>query len=137
MKMVVASVLLCMVSFSVSAATKHIDCTQTDTQGKGLYLHATISDSSEEAEVQAFMAGAQCAKDKTCETGVYKKEVLPTVMRLTQIQVGDIAVSYIIDINRANLGAVTRQTVRLFDKVVHETFTGTCTVKVDETENIL
>lgn len=137
MKMVVAFVLVSVLSFSANAATKHIDCTQTDGQGKTLYLHATISDSSDEAEVQAYMAGAQCAKDGTCETGVYKKEVLPTVMRLTQIQVGDIALSYIIDINRANLSVVTRQTLRLFDKVRHETFTGTCTVKVDETKNIL
>lgn len=137
MKMIVAFVLVCMLSFSANAATKYVDCTQTDGQGKVLYVHATISDSSDEAEVQAYMAGAQCAKDKACETGVYKKDAPPTVMRLTQLQVGDIALSYIIDINRSNLSVVTRSTLRLFDKITRDTFTGTCTVKVDESKNIL
>lgn len=137
MKMVAAFAVVCLLPLSANAATKTIDCTQTDAQGKVLYLHATISDSSDQAEVQAYMAGAQCAKDQTCETGVYKKEVLPTVMRLTQIQSGEIALSYIIDINRANLSVVTRQTLQLFDKIRHEEFAGTCTVKVDETKNVL
>jgi hypothetical protein len=137
MKTIVAFALISALSFAAHAATKQIDCTQTDSQGKVLKLHATISDGSDEAEVQAYMAGAQCASNNTCETGVYKKEALPTVMRLTQVQVGDIAVSYIIDINRQNLSVVTRQTLRLFEKVRHETFTGTCTVKVDDTKNIL
>jgi hypothetical protein len=137
MKIVVAFVLACLLPLSANAATKDIDCTQTDSQGKVLYVHATISDSSDEAEVQTYMAGAPCAQDKSCSTGVYKKEVLPTVMRLTQLQVGDIASSYIIDINRSNLSDVTRSTIRLFDKVTDDTFTGTCTVKVDESKSIL
>jgi hypothetical protein len=128
---------LSMLPLSVNAATKYLECTQAGGQGRVLHIHATLSDSSDKAEVQLYYDGAPCIKSNDCSTNIFNKDVLPTVMRLTKTEVGEIASSYIVDIDRSNLSVVTRSKERLFDKVTNDTFTGTCTVKILDAKSIL
>lgn len=60
---------------AATSSTKHIDCTQITDKGVLQVIRATVDDRSDKAEVQMFATSAECAKNDSCGTDVYKKDV--------------------------------------------------------------
>ena len=137
MKRLAFAMLVCLVSVSAQASTKYLACSGTDESAVGASINVTLADSSDEAEVQFSMAGAQCKADNSCATDVYKKTVLPSVIRLTRVTFGDISDDNVIDIDRSNLNFTMQLKLQLFDKVERKNISGTCTLKVDDTKKLL
>lgn len=120
------------------ASTKRLDCTQTTDKGVLQVMRATIDDNSDKAEVQMFATSAKCAANESCGTDVYKKEVLPSVIRLSAVlSPGSLSYTTIIDIDRTNLVVVTHTSLSGSGISSETTANGQCTVKVDNVKKAL
>jgi hypothetical protein len=117
------------------AATKYVSCAQSSKDGRTFVTNATISDESENAEVELYSTMAPCANDHSCETRVYKKTILPSVIRLVEVINGSpgLQMTTTIDINRSNLSIVTHTS---FNGVDSE-YAGSCTIKVEQAKKLL
>ena len=135
----ILTAVIALLPVSAIASTKHLECSQTTDKGVEQRIFATLDDSSDKAEVESFALSAECAKDRSCNQVIYTKDVLPSVIRLTNVMQAGGAASYtsIIDIDRTTLSVVTR--TKLLTSVGNsETVArGKCTVKVDNTEKVL
>ena len=121
-----------------TSSTKHIDCTQITDKGVLQVIRATVDDSSDKAEVQIFSTSAECAKNDSCGTDVYKKDVLPSVIRLsTVLSPGALSYTTIIDIDRTSLAVVTRTSLSGSGIKSETTANGQCAVKVDNAKKVL
>jgi hypothetical protein len=138
MKVLLVTAIALLAPISVAAATKFVDCTQTTDKGVVQIVKATISDESDKAEVRFYAKTAKCVENDSCGSGIYKKEVLPTTIRLTNVT-GSSNASYtiVIDIDRSSLGVVTHATFRSAVSNSEMIATGTCKVRVDETKKLL
>jgi hypothetical protein len=139
MKKVLLFIAVSVIAVSANASTKYVECEQPTDKGDVLIIKATIDDESDQAEVQLYATSAACAKSQTCGTDVYKKEVLPTVLRLTwDLQAGSILHhKTVIDIDRTTLHVVTRLTLYTQKETIKSTYTGTCKVRVETTKKRL
>ena len=74
-------------SFPVAsiASTKHLECKQTTDKGVEQMIYAAIDDTADKAEVESFALSVDCAANRSCGTKVYTKDVLPSVIRLTNV----------------------------------------------------
>lgn len=139
---VIHKILLVMVALlpiTAGAATKRLECKQTTDKGIEEMIFATIDDTSAKAEVESFALSAECAKDRSCGTNVYDKDVLPTMIRLTNtLKAGGLA-SYttVIDVDRTTLSVVTRTTLSTSVGSSESLASGQCTVKVDDSKKVL
>ena len=136
---VTLGVLLALVSVQSLAATKRLECKQTTDKGVDQVVFAVIDDSSLKAEVESFALSADCAKDRSCGTNIYNKDVLPTIIRLTNVMtVGSLA-SYTttMDIDRTTLSIVTRTRLTSTAGNTESVARGQCTVKVDNSDKVL
>ena len=123
---------------STYAATKHIECTQTTDKDVVQTVRATLDDTSDKAEVQFFATSADCAKSDSCEINIFKKDVLPSVIRLTSIiSPGSLSYSTTIDIDRASLDVVTHTLLTGSGINSESTAHGKCSVKVVKSKNVL
>lgn len=102
-------------------------------------IYATIDDASDKAEVESFALNADCAKNRSCGTNVYSKNVLPSVIRLTNIVRAGGSATYttVIDIDRTTLSVVTRTKIDTSVGGTETTAHGQCTVKVDNSKKVL
>lgn len=132
------TILASLMSIPAHAATKYIDCTQTNDKGVVQIINATVDDASEKAEVRLYATTAKCSQNQSCSTDIYKKEVLPTVIRLSSITAAP-KVSYVtvIDIDRTSLSVVTHATLKTPIEQSEDIFTGTCKVRVDDSKKVL
>jgi hypothetical protein len=122
-----------------NAATKRLECAQTTDKGVEQMVFAVIDDASDKAEVELFALSAACAKDRSCGTKIYSKDVLPSVIRLNNVLRIGREGSYVttIDIDRSTLTIVSRTS---FTSTVGNTDSlarGQCTMKVDAAKKIL
>lgn len=132
-----------LVSHEVAAATKYLTCSVSGKDGS-MVLKATIADESDQAEVLFYSPTAACMP--SCEPDVYRKVVLPSVIRLHYgLTEGGVELTHTIDVNRTTL-AVTADTVitilaakaaGMEKSGTSSSFAGTCTVRVDETKKLL
>jgi hypothetical protein len=123
---------------SATAATKYISCDQMSTGGEQFVTNATIGDESEEAEVELYSTTAACAKNHSCGTQVYKKKVLPSVIRLVEIIVqGELRMTTTIDINRSTLGVVTVLSLSGTPGTADTRLSGTCKVRIEQAKKLL
>ncbi len=97
---------------TATADTKHLECKIITDKGVDQIIYATIDDSSDKAEVESFALSAECAKDRSCGIDVYNKEVLPSVLRLTNATSVGSSATYttVIDIDRTTLSVVMELT---------------------------
>jgi hypothetical protein len=137
MKKIVLAVTLSIIAFSANASTKYLECRQSsETTGVVLVLFATIDDDSDRAEIKMYSTTSVCMNgDTSCTTDLYKKEILPTVLRLTSNKViQSFSLRTVIDINRQDLTVVMRE----FVNGAENTFVGKCAVKkTDESKKLL
>lgn len=128
-------------SFPVSAlaGTKYLKCKQTTDKGVEQMIYVTIDDSSDKAEVESFALSADCANSRSCGTGVYTKDVLPSVIRLTDVMRAGSSATYrtTIDIDRTTLVVVTRTKLETSIGGSETTAHGQCSVTVDNSEKVL
>lgn len=131
--------LLMLASFSALGSTKYIECTQSDDKAVVQTIKATVDDESDKAEVQLYATTAPCAKTESCATQIYKKETLPTILRLTSVTIlPGLSHITVIDINRKNLGVVTQSSLKTKVGNSKTTHVGDCEVKtVDNSKNVL
>jgi|SRR5882672_10689588 len=121
------------------ASTKHLECRQTTDKGVEQMIYATIDDTSDKAEVESFALNADCAKNRSCGTKVYIKDVLPSVIRLTNVLRvgGSAAYTTVIEIDRTNLSVVTRTKLETSVGDTETTAHGQCSVRVDNSKKVL
>jgi hypothetical protein len=128
---------IALLPLAASASTKSIECTQTTDKGVTQMIFAMIDDTSDKAEVQSFALSAECAKDRSCDINVYSKDVLPSVIRLTNIISASMTYTSTIDIDRTTLSVITRtkltSSVGNSETVAH----GQCSFKVNTTKKAL
>jgi hypothetical protein len=138
MKRLMAAIAASTMAFSANASTKYIECRQSDEKGLVHVTFATTDDDSDKAEVKSYVTTADCAKNDTCPTSVYKKDTLPTVLRLTLTIRGSGTLQIIIDINRTDLSVVTHSSFLSSAGNSEATFAGKCEVKkIDESKKQL
>lgn len=130
-----------LISFQVIGSTKHLQCTQTNDENVTQVINAVISDGSEKAEVQLYATTAKCASTESCSTDLFEKIVLPTIIRLTYLDVSTLTgttISHVIDIDRKDLRVVTRSSFKTEIGNSDDTFLGHCKIKkVYKSENLL
>ena len=128
----------CFLAFPAVASTKLIECRQSSDSGVVQIVRATIDDTSEKAEVQVFATTAECAKNDACPTAIYRKELLPSVLRLTTMT-STTGLSYekTIDIDRKTLNVSTRSSLKTTAGDTDMTLTGTCTITIDNSKKQL
>jgi hypothetical protein len=120
------------------AATKILNCTQTSSQGVTQVVRATLDDASEKAEVLKYATTAECATRNTCETYVFRKDTLPSVIRLSSAtNVGGVSYVETIDIDRASLAITTKSVLKAPNGQSETTFAGSCKLTVDDSKKIL
>lgn len=121
------------------ASTKHLECKQTTDKGVEQMIYATIDDTSDKAEVESFALSADCAKNRSCGTDVYVKDVLPSVIRLTNVMRAGGSATYtsVIDIDRSTLSVVTRTKLESSVGGSETAANGQCTVSVDNSKKVL
>lgn len=124
---------------AAGASTKYLECRQATDKGVEQLIYATIEDTSDKAEVELFALSADCAKDRSCGTDVYAKDVLPSVIRLTHVMRAGGSTTYTstIDIGRTTLSVVTRTKLSTSiggsETIAH----GQCTLRVDNSKKVL
>ena len=134
----IAAIFIFFTPICTQAATKSLECPQTNDKGVVQVIKAVIADESDKAEVNLHATTAECAATDSCPTSVYRKETLPTVIRLTSTTYqGSISYQTIIDIDRTNLNVVTRTSLKMQGTSHETTFSGSCTLKVDNTKKLL
>lgn len=129
---------LALLPFAAAASTKDITCTQTTDKGVAQMIYVKVDGTLDNAEVESFAVTADCAKDRSCGTNVYKKDVLPSVIRLTNVtRVGALSYATTIDINRSTLAVVTHTVLSTSVGTSKTVAHGKCTVKSVATHNVL
>ncbi|WP_146096744.1 hypothetical protein [Xanthomonas arboricola] len=121
------------------AVTKNLECKQITDKGVEQMVFATLDDSAYKAEVDSFALSADCAKERSCGVKIYDKEVLPSVIRLTNILRvgGEASYTTVTDIDCSTLSVTTR-TKFISSVGRNETKAiGSCTVKVDNIDKVL
>lgn len=109
------------------ADTRQFDCKQTTNTGVEQVVHITISEASDAAEVALYAISADCARQNTCGTEVFRKTMLPSVLRLTNTKViGRLHYSRVIDIDRSNLRITSRTDLRADKETSSTEAVGTC-----------
>ena len=138
MKQATVLVIAWLAPMLASASTKFIECAITTDSGLAQVLKATIADESEKAEVQFYATNAECMANNSCGVEIYRKEVLPTIIRLTRVlQAPGATYTTEFDIDRSSL-QLTTDTNLVTSVGNSETHaTGTCKVRVDETKKLL
>ncbi len=118
------------------AETKRIECGQVTESSVSQSLFVTIDDTSDKAEVLLYSHREACAAENTCRPQVYRKEILPTFIRLSNtLSQGSLSYTTTIDINRSNLH-VTTHTILQGDGDSRETIAkGQCAASVIQTKN--
>jgi hypothetical protein len=139
MNRLIAMIVFSTVTFSAHAASKYIQCRQSNEKDAVQVIVATIDDDSDKAEVKLYALTADCAKNDSCDTSVYNKQTLPTILRLTlTIATPDATLQRVIDINRTDLSVVSRSSLMISTGNSDTTFTGKCSVtKVDQSKKLL
>jgi hypothetical protein len=133
-----AFVFLMVASALAFANNKVLNCTQGNAQGVTQVLKATIADTADKAEVQKYATTAECASKGTCITYVYKKDMLPSVIRLTSATyVGGVTHSETIDIDRVTLAVTTKTVLKAPNGESETSFSGTCKLTVEESKKVL
>lgn len=126
-----ALALLFVVPLLAQAETKRIECGQVTETGVSQIIIATIDDTSDKAEVQLYAHTAECAANNSCDVNIFKKETLPSIIRLSSVlSPGRLSYTTIIDIDRTDLGVVTRSTLSGVGQDHGTTARGQCTVSV-------
>ncbi len=114
---------------ATAATTKYISCNQTSAEGEQFVTNATISDESEEAEVELYSTRAACAQNHSCGTQIYKKRILPSITRLVEIiEQGGITLTTTVDINRTTLHVLTVMSLSGADTQL----SGSCKVRIEQ-----
>jgi hypothetical protein len=135
MKPSIIGIVLSVLTFSVAADTKHLNCNQINSSGDKLIVNAVIDDQSDMAEVEYFMLDSPCDKSKTCKVEIYAKQGLPSVIRLSKT---DRLESKVIDINRTDLSINTRSVLDFMGSKTETLYKGKCSiVKVDSSNKLL
>jgi len=128
-------------SFPVAsiASTKHLECKQTTDKGVEQMIYAAIDDTADKAEVESFALSVDCAANRSCGTKVYTKDVLPSVIRLTNVMRAGGSATYtsVIDIDRSTLSVVTRTKLETSVGGSETTARGQCTMSVDSSKKVL
>ena len=126
------------IPFLAQAETKRIECGQVTDTGVSQIIVATIDDASDKAEVQLYAHTAECAANNSCDTNIFKKDTLPTVIRLSSsLSPGRLSYTTIIDIDRTDLSVVTRSTLSGVGQPHETTARGHCTVSVVPGKKVL
>jgi len=135
-----ASLLLVAPIVPAMADIKRLDCMPSNATA-GYVVHAVIDDATDKAEAQVYGNGAQCASSKSCETAVYQKDVLPSVIRLTRTQdfgpLAGFVIATVVDIDRTTLSVTLRVSTKSSGGNTESTYTGTCKMTVDESKKLL
>lgn len=135
----ILAVAIALLPAATTASTKHLECKQTTDKGVEKMLYAAIDDTTDKAEVESLALSADCAKDRSCGINVYAKDVLPSVIRLTNVMRAGGSATYttMIDIDRTTLSVVTRTKLETPVGSTDTTAHGQCTVRVDNSEKVL
>lgn len=119
------------------ASTKQLECKQTTNTGVDQIIYIKIDDDSDKAEVELFALSAECAKNRSCGIDVYNKDVLPSVIRLTQILSlpdthGGTFYKHMIEIDRSTLSVIYRSSFESFVGNTETIAHGQCEVQIDK-----
>lgn len=119
------------------ADTQQLDCTLTTNSGVEQVAQIIISNSSEAAEVMLYALSADCARNSTCRTEVFKKTMLPSVLRLTDTKViGRLQYSKVIDVDRSSLRITSRTNLRADNETSATEAAGICKLNKPQTKRI-
>ena len=122
------------------ASTKYLECEQSNEDETILRVKVGLDNSAKRAEVLMHALTAECAKTDVCRNKLYRKEVLPSIIRLTSLEVISSSVSYsaVIDINRKNLNITTVTNLKGADGDFLKHYKGSCKiVNSDQSENLI
>lgn len=101
-------------------------------------VRAVIDDASDKAEVQKYAITAECASKNTCATYVFRKDTLPTAIRLSSATiVGGVSYVETMDIDRTSLMITSRSVLKAPNGESETIFSGSCKLTVDDSKKIL
>lgn len=135
---IIAVAAIALFPLMANASIKDLNCKLVSDDGVTHIVHAKIGDASDKAEVQSYATTADCAKDNSCPTDIYKKEVLPSVIRLIDITVaGQATFTVVMDISRTDLSIITRTKLKTPIGDNSTIGRGKCTVKTEKEKKVL
>lgn len=119
---------IAILSFPAVASTKLLDCLQTSTKNITQAVRVVMDDNSNKAEVTLYAVTADCAKNNSCPTYIYRKEVLPSVIRLSTGTESPDSMTLIrlLEIDRQSLAISSRFFVGSTSKPPTMILSGTC-----------
>lgn len=122
-----------------NADTKRLECDLTTEAGVQQKIIAIIDDSSTKAEVQIFALTAECAASNSCAVRLFQKTVLPSAIRLQEVnRVGSILTHTTdISVDRQTLQVTFLSLLQSSEKDVEQRSSGQCALSAVQGKNLL